>query len=389
MSISDYPPQAFTSKIQRFRRVVDATKYINDLGLATNTLATLPMFGVDASSKSGAKKYIVGGWSPLWDLIQRLTKQNKGHFYEMLQEGVPIRLFFDLDVEAPCSTFEDDMNAVIDAVKTRVKPTENAVPIILDSTTPTKHSRHLVFPHLVMPNMESVKKFVHTILADLHLKHPSRVSEGNHIMGIDPAVYTKGRLFRVLGSSKRNKTPKTPFRLLSKDEELTPEVFFKTLVTPFRTQTYENPVLDAIPKIEGLWEPFESESSSKSEDGITRSVKRAKMRHSPVPMPETVVYSDKEWDALLNRCQRWLQRCHPTIKTFYPARQGDTLEFVLSPGVPCPNNGDVAHRSNKTWFKVNLRNYWGRYTCCDPACSHHSWGKRQYRDMIVNSFLKK
>jgi len=383
MSISDYPPQAFTSKIRRFRRVVDATNYIQEQGLATNTLATLPIFGVDASTKSGAKKYIVGGWSALWSHIERLTNQQQGHFYEMLQEGVPIRLFFDLDVEAPCSTFEEDMNAVIDAVKARVtvNPTEKAVPIILDSTTPIKHSRHLVFPHLVMPNMESVKTFVHTILADLHLKHPSRASEGDHIMGIDPAVYTKGRLLRVLGSSKKNKTPKSPFRLLE-DEELTPEVFFKTLVTPFRTRTYENAVLDAIPKVECLWSP----ETLNPTERVNLVAKRAKLRHSPGLMQETVVYTNQEWDSLVERCQRWLQRQHPTIKTFYPVRQGDTLEFILSPGVPCPNNGNVAHRSNKTWFKVHLRRYWGRYTCCDQACSQHSWGKRKYQDLIVNSF---
>ena len=388
MEITAYPREAFTCKIHRFRRVVEATQFIKEQNLDTNTTGTLPIFGVDATTKSAAKKYMVGGWDPLWGHIERMTRMNKAHFYEMLQEGVPTRLFFDLDVVAPCATFEADMGAVIESVRTLVRTSDPEFevedPMILDSSNATKHSRHLVYPNLVMPSMEAVKTLVRAVIADLQEKHPDRASQGDHILGIDPAVYTKGRLFRVLGSSKKNKTPHTPFRLVGSEEGFTPKVFFKTLVTPYRTATYGNPVLDAIPVIERLWAPRVEEP----EKSDVPTPKRTKLRHSPCPMPETVVFTDDEWNAVVDRCQRWLMRRHPTIETFYPVRQGDTLEFILSPGVPCPKNGNVAHRSNKTWFKVNLRNYWGRYTCCDPACSHHSWGKQKYRDMIVNPFKK-
>ena len=407
-TITPYPQEAFTTPIRRFKRMAEVTAYIESLNLDPSTLGTLPIFGVDASSTSGAKKYIVGGFEPLWKHIERLTTQQKGHFYEVLQANVPLRLYFDIDRPAPCATFDSDVQQIIASVKrcyqSYISSDASHIrldPVILDASTPAKHSRHLIFEDLVFENMERLKIFVDLVTVDLLNEHPLRKEEGNHIMGIDPAVYTKARLFRVLGSSKKNKKPHTPFNLVlsstdAKEDGFVASVFFRTLITPFRTSSSSTPSsLQCIPILHSLAHikrPRSPSSERRSDDDSTEHfttiLKRAKQRAGTTYEcgPETIKYTTSEWEALLQRAQRCLSRRHPTIRTFYSERQGDTLEFVLSPGIPCPNNGDVAHRSNKTWFKVNLKTFWGGYTCCDPSCSHHSWGRKRYRDMVVNSF---
>lgn len=400
MSIISYPPEAFTAPIRRFKRMTEAEAYIQTLGLDPSSTGTLPIFGVDASAKSGAKKYIVGGFIPLWKHIKRFTSQNKGHFYEMLQPKVPMRLFFDIDRKAPFETFDSDVQHIVASVKrcylADVSSDVSKIrldPVTLDASTPAKHSRHLIFEEMVFENMEQVKIFVDLVTTDLLTEHPTRSKEGAQIMGIDPAVYTKGRLFRIIGSSKKNKKPHTPFQLVDLDQAggLTPRDFFRTLVTPFRSETMSHvgrpsDILECIPIQETLCH-IKRRSSPTSDSGCG-VLKRARIGAFEFGR-ETVKFTTSEWDALLRRCQRCLSRRHPSIKTFYPVRQGDTLEFILSPGIPCPNNGDVAHRSNKTWFKVHLKSFWGGYTCCDPGCSHHSWGRQRYREMIVNSFARK
>jgi len=75
-----------------------------------------------------------------------------------------------------------------------------------------------------------------------------------------------------------------------------------------------------------------------------------------------------ELDRLADRVERHLRRQHPELETIYRNRWGDSLEFTLCPGVPCPNNADRPHRSNKTWFSVHLASGSAHYSCCDPAC---------------------
>ena len=386
MVLPRYPDAAFTTSIRRFPRQDPAFEYVK--GLKLDGLGVLPTFAADASAKTGAKKYFVGGYRAVFKYMKRVTDQHKAHFYELLRPDVPLRLYYDVDVAAPCDTFDSDMLAILRATNECCRDSVDAAvdddwltPVILDASSDSKLSRHVIFPNLVFAGMDDLKNFVTLVLQRIDATHPGR--DG---LGIDSSVYTSNRLFRIIGSTKKAKVNAVPFRLLDDpDAPLTPALFFRTLISPFRSRDYPNDdVLSTIPTIERV---FKCEPTTKrprsSPVGGGAGVKRMKTLDF---QQQTIELSDREWNAVVSRTERYLRRTHSEVKQCYVKRSGDSLEMVLSPGIPCPNNNNAAHKSNKTWFSLSLKNGWSRYTCCDPMCRRHRWGNKKLDDLVRNEF---
>ena len=95
-----YPTAAYelTKSLRYFPKLRLAIEYAQTLAEASPfALQTMPVFAMDISDKNAAKKYMVGGWPALCHEILRRTKCGLSYFYEILQPGVPLRLYFDLD----------------------------------------------------------------------------------------------------------------------------------------------------------------------------------------------------------------------------------------------------------------------------------------------------
>ena len=214
----------------------------------------------------GKRRYIVGNMGRFMQNYWRETDPIARHYYELIPEGTPCRMYFDLE-------FNKDANPMITSDISEVLMTEfidelcNEYQMIhniclsrscivdLDSSTTNKFSRHLI---IHSPNREIfadslsaglfVKRFVgrlaeeqstgelenrHSTLAKYLFVNKKRIVEPytmaeadkdvaprnygiNHkelTCFVDLGVYTRNRLFRLLGSTKFGHSPSAALRI--------------------------------------------------------------------------------------------------------------------------------------------------------------------------------
>jgi hypothetical protein len=208
----------------------------------------------------GKRRYLVGHFGRIMDHYWR--KMDPKHLYEIIREGVPCRLFFDMEYSIPdnpelardhntsdllLEEFRYELAEELQAeFGSHLQRSLQAADIIdLDSSSDTKFSRHWIV-HLpggyLFPDAVAVGRFVRRLigrLADdigtgqLQTRRPvlaqylfvhtkPRKGEGSQKQQqqhqqqpvtpfVDLGVYTRNRLFRVLGSSKFGKT--TPLQI--------------------------------------------------------------------------------------------------------------------------------------------------------------------------------
>jgi hypothetical protein len=204
----------------------------------------------------GKRRYLVGHFGRIMDHYWR--KMDPKHLYEIIREGVPCRLFFDMEYSIPDnpelardsntseSLLEEFRYELAEELQSQfgshLPRSLQATDIIdLDSSSDTKFSRHWIV-HLpggyLFPDAVAVGRFVRRLigrLADeigfgklqtrrpvlaqyLFVHNKPRKGEGSQQQQhqpvtpfVDLGVYTRNRLFRVLGSSKFGKT--TPLQI--------------------------------------------------------------------------------------------------------------------------------------------------------------------------------
>ena len=227
------------------------------------------IFAVE-KSKTGKRRYMVGHLGRFLDYYWRKCDPLQRHYYELIREKTPCRLYFDLE-------FSKLSNPDIDDETTEVLMTEFLVELAiefdrhyglplprcnvvdLDSSTAKKFSRHLIV-HLpgdeLYPDAAAVGRFVRVLVGrlatevasgQLQEKRPtlashlfvypapsasscqdSKDSSGNaakSVCFIDLGVYTRNRLFRLLGSCKYGKSTDAMLRIASTNEFRFPDRF--------------------------------------------------------------------------------------------------------------------------------------------------------------------
>lgn len=143
---------------------------------------------------------------------------NKRHYYEMIQEGMPCHLYFDIEFEKELNPGVDGNNLLEifkDYVQFRlqnifcVQICRNSI-IDLDSSTITKFSRHLIFriPGKLFADNLHVGSFVQNMVNDINLiylgerqedrkdalqKLYIKTKSGEKSLFIDEGVYTRNR----------------------------------------------------------------------------------------------------------------------------------------------------------------------------------------------------
>ena len=237
-------------------------------GVSTDAQFLPPLWSMEPrilsveTSKTGRRRYVVGNFGRLADYYWRKLDPSARHYYELIRERTPCRLYFDIEYcreSNPGITSKIDEEIMDELIKElscelTVKHNlsiERKNIVDLDSSTTKKFSRHLIV-HLPNGSLFSdtshvgsfVKAFVSRLadekaIGELQKKRPilsqylfvnakpakNSVETTATSCIIDLGVYTRNRLFRILGSSKFGKPSSAALRLSDTNQFPFPESF--------------------------------------------------------------------------------------------------------------------------------------------------------------------
>jgi len=220
-------------------------------------------------SRNNAKKYaVIDSHEDMYDYISICAERS---FYELIRDDRPARLYLDFDAYFPIATARERELAFDVCIDKIVKlifyalsshGVETDSVIILDSSGPSesnpkqyKCSRHVHFPDAwFRSNFEDMPRFLKEyIVADA--EHLLRTA--GFVNAWDMSVYTRLRLFRMLGCHKRGSKRVLKPRVRGN----THEQFFTALIQPFQVPC--TPIaIGAAPKVH---------RTNTSDDGIDRA----------------------------------------------------------------------------------------------------------------------
>lgn len=176
----------------------------------------------------GKRRYLVARKDDFWNTYRKMEMTER-HYYEIVREGVPCRLYFDLELNRDINFLRDGPRMVqrfIVLVLARIRKiygttaSESDV-LQLDSSTDAKFSRHLIFhlPAAAWRNNAHVGDFVRDLCLALEQEANQMSAEeavvlspivkdekGHDTLFVDQTVYSKNRNFRLIWSSKIGKT---------------------------------------------------------------------------------------------------------------------------------------------------------------------------------------
>ena len=160
-----------------FKRLADALAHLKECPSNNIVIAEDVAVG-------GQKQFYVN--SPQL-LAQKYTQLQSPHWYECLLEGVPSRIFLDIESEDAV-----DLPSILESLTAAVDQKFNLLANIevLDSCSDKKQSWHVVVTNVYLKNVYHVGAFVRRLVLFTNED------------AIDTSVYTKNRMFRVKGSSK-------------------------------------------------------------------------------------------------------------------------------------------------------------------------------------------
>eukprot|EP01118_Nematostelium_gracile_P007315 TRINITY_DN2374_c0_g1_i1.p1 TRINITY_DN2374_c0_g1~~TRINITY_DN2374_c0_g1_i1.p1 ORF type:complete len:436 (-),score=94.88 TRINITY_DN2374_c0_g1_i1:207-1514(-) len=172
----------------------------------------------------GGRKYVVTTYKQFWTKYGAdLHKESGKHFYEIIVENKPSKIYFDVEFEYGLNPGLVGEN-VIDILKKLMCEMISSVFKIeldvtdfldLDSSTPKKFSRHLIINHNLCWFKDNIQVglFIKWVVAQLQTMRTDpdidslfvKNAKDKTVFVADMAVYTKNRNFRIYGSSKIGK----------------------------------------------------------------------------------------------------------------------------------------------------------------------------------------
>ncbi|CAM0905758.1 unnamed protein product [Alopecurus aequalis] len=176
---------------------------------------------------SGQRRFLVSAYNEFWRRYNNMDPQIR-HHYEVIQEGSPCHIYFDLEFNAKINQ-ERDADEMVDILvavtfsalhdKYSIEGQEEWI-IELDSSNEEKFSRHLIIriPKTAFKDNSHVGAFVSEIcsqiaaqraanpnLDKLYITKDSSCAEPVDQLFVDTAVYSRNRCFRLAFSSKSGK----------------------------------------------------------------------------------------------------------------------------------------------------------------------------------------
>ncbi|ELT98007.1 hypothetical protein CAPTEDRAFT_224955 [Capitella teleta] len=355
--------------------------------------------------KGGQRLYLVASLEHFWHYYQGMNRHQR-HHYELIPEGAVCRLYFDLEFQRAENPDKDGHSAVAVLIqyicaclkkRFQVNCCEKDV-LILDASTPSKFSQHLIF-HMAGAAFKcnvTAGNFVHSVmrlvleevnsqtcakaeltnsLLDEQILEWSGLKveqlkelickdkDGKDSLIVDLGVYTRNRNFRLYLSCKMGKNNplltaaqnqfcchqkkcKTRFIKPSTQQQL----FLDSLVTA----SYENGMriltCDEDPRLRN--------TSSQHSDRPTDFLEG--FQSSPYP----------EVDAFISeRAKRWGgEGCPPgSVRQWVYFSHGQIIIYNIVRNRWCANIGRM-HKSNKIMLIADLKHRVFYQKCHDPDC---------------------
>nr|XP_018681349.1 PREDICTED: DNA-directed primase/polymerase protein isoform X1 [Musa acuminata subsp. malaccensis] len=200
---------------------------------------------------SGQRRFLVSTYSEFWRRYRCMDPKLR-HHYEVIKEGLPCHLYFDLEFDKTVNADKnvDDMVDILMSVTFDILFDKYAIEandgwiIELDSSTTKKFSRHVIIriPKVAFKDNSHVGAFVSEVcsritsqrgsdpqLDKLYVRKDS--SSSDFQLFLDSAVYSRNRCFRLVFSSKAGKNsfllPTRRFKCKDMTEQ---EVFMESLI---------------------------------------------------------------------------------------------------------------------------------------------------------------
>ncbi|CAA7035349.1 unnamed protein product [Microthlaspi erraticum] len=200
---------------------------------------------------SGQRRFLVSTYEEFWKRYKSMDSRHR-HHYEVIQEGLPCHMYFDLEFNQKINEGKnvDEMvdifiSAILEALhgKYAIEGQEDWI-VELDSSTKDKFSRHLIviIPKVAFKDNLHVGAFVGELCSrivsakekDERLRKLFVHKEANDsasLLFVDTAVYSRNRCFRLALSSKAGKTavllPTGRFKCKDMGEE---DVFMTSII---------------------------------------------------------------------------------------------------------------------------------------------------------------
>ncbi|WOL06285.1 DNA-directed primase/polymerase protein isoform X2 [Canna indica] len=200
---------------------------------------------------SGQRRFLVSTYSEFWRRYKDMDPKLR-HHYEVIQEGLPCHLYFDLEFDKRVNTNKnvDEMVDILMSItfnvlfeKYSIEGNEGWI-IELDSSTTEKFSRHVIIriPNIAFKDNSHVGAFVFEVCSRISSQRGSNSQLGKLYIAkdstspdlqlfLDSAVYTRNRCFRLAFSSKAGKNsfllPTGRFKCKNMNEQ---EVFMESLI---------------------------------------------------------------------------------------------------------------------------------------------------------------
>nr|GLL20114.1 DNA-directed primase/polymerase protein [Ipomoea trifida] len=202
---------------------------------------------------NGYRRFLVSTYEDFWKRYNSMNPKRR-HHYEVIQEGLPCHLYFDLEFNKKANADKngDEMVdllivAVFDTLleKYSLEGSHDWI-VELDSSTEDKFSRHLIIrlPKIAFKDNSHVGAFTAEVCSRIYSSSETDerfrklfVSKDSKSVGIpgqlfvDNAVYSRNRCFRLALSSKAGKSsvllPSGRFKCKSMSED---EMFMASLI---------------------------------------------------------------------------------------------------------------------------------------------------------------
>ncbi|CAM8903414.1 unnamed protein product [Rhodiola kirilowii] len=338
---------------------------------------------------SGQRRFLVSSYKEFWRRYKQI-KANHRHHYEVIQEGLPCHLYFDLEFNNKDNHDKngDEMvdiliKEVLDALRDKysIHGCDDWI-VELDSSTADKFSRHLIVrvPGAAFKDNIHAGAFVAEIcsrinnakdsedsLQKLFICKDSTSSGTVRQLFVDSAVYSRNRCFRLPLSSKAGKDsvllPTVRFKCKDMCEE---DMFMASLICNMdrdcktllvckmdanciKTLQFDTEVNQKI--------NFTSDLQERKLNAFNRDISSTcYMRKSPFPALDDYMVSIATIGNVSGKIQSW-----------YLFSEYGLMVYSMSRNRYCERIGRQ-HKSNHIMYVVDLRRATYYQNCHDPDC---------------------
>ncbi|CAA0812942.1 DNA primases [Striga hermonthica] len=355
---------------------------------------------------NGQRRFLVSTYKEFWRRYKDMKSKFR-HHYEVIQEGFPCHLYFDLEFNKRENIGRDGdemvdllINVIFDLLleKYSIQGTADFV-VELDSSTEEKFSRHLIIriPRTAFKDNSHVGAFVAEICSRIYIckvkdesyeklfvsKSPNSADSQRQLF-IDTAVYSRNRCFRLAFSSKAGKSSfllsSGRFKCKDMDEE---ETFMTSLICNVDADTEKLLIckmdLECVKALH-----FETEITSnvsKHSNGPERFYLNAFKSEAP----STYVSGKSPYLALDAFVEAIASKgdLPGKIRSWYWFSEFELMVYSMSRNRYCERIGRE-HKSNHVIYVVDLRRAVYYQKCHDPDCRGYRSPIRTVPDDVIS-----